>query len=405
MPPRKRKPKSSKPATRRSPQRPRAPKTAKSSRRQSARKPKSRARKPISRRALKTTRTRTTGKTSLRKSGPKPRKVAAVRPLLAQPEEILFRVEGKMSTFGGPHDLGMAANEDLALFTKADLQNPKYAYLFLPAPPPGTSGLGRRLNPDQYYFACRWNYAETPREFLRRALARVENPVNGRAVDARPVDWGPHLSTGRVADLSPGLAAALGLDTDDIVRITISARRAIPVTPSLRISRAGHGSSNPHTKPVIKQFIKSPHCSCRNGASIDKIVLHCTEGSLASALAEFQKTDGRQVSAHYVIDRNGDIYQMVSDSDRSNHCMGANQNSIGIEHVGGETDSLTAPQAAASAALIRWLLEQYHIPRTNIFGHDFAPGYCRPGGTSCPDKLFGPVHSQATIAAWVQANV
>src|SRR6266508_2830856 len=352
MPPRKRKPKSSRRATRRSSQKARPPKRAKSSRQKS----KSRL----------------------------PKKVAAVRPLPAQPEEILFRVEGKMSTFGGPHDLGMAANEDLALFTKADLQNSKYAYLFLLAPPPGTSGLGRRLNPDQYYFACRWNYAETPREFLRRALARVENPVNGRAVDARPVDWGPHPSTGRVADLSPGLAAALGLDTDDIVRITISARRAIPVKPSLRMSRPGHGSSNPHGKPVIKQFIKSPHCSCRNGASIDKIVLHCTEGSLASALAEFQKADGRQVSAHYVIDRNGDVYQMVSDSDRSNHCMGANQNSIGIEHVGSETDPLTAPQAAASAALIRWLLQQYHIPRTNIFG---------------------PVHSQAAIAAWVEANV
>jgi hypothetical protein len=328
-----------------------------------------------------------------------------VRPLAAQPEEILFRVEGKMSTFGGPHDLGMAANEDLALFTKADLRNPKYAYLFLPASPPGTSGLGRRLNPEQFYFACRWNYADTPKEFLRRALARVENPANSRAADARPVDWGPHASTGRVADLSPGLAAALGLDTDDIVRITIAARRAIPVQPLLKVSRAGHGSSNPHVKPVIKQFLRSPNCSCRNGARIDKIVLHCTEGSLSSALAEFQKPDGRQVSAHYVIDRNGDVYQMVSDSDRANHCMGANQNSIGIEHVGSETDSLTAPQAAASARLIRWLLQQYNIPRTNIFGHDFAPGYNRSGGTSCPDRLFGPVHSQASIAAWVAANV
>jgi hypothetical protein len=81
---------------------------------------------------------------------PQARKTVTVRPLPAQPEEILFRVEGKMSTFGGPHGLGMAANEDLALFTKADLQNPKYAYLFLPAPPPGTSGLGLRLNHDQY---------------------------------------------------------------------------------------------------------------------------------------------------------------------------------------------------------------------------------------------------------------
>jgi hypothetical protein len=406
MPARKPRLRSRKPAAGRSPKNARAPKKAKSSSRKSARNLKLQAHKPGSQRAQKKVRTRRTGKPSSPKSQSKsPRKVAVARPLPVQPEEILFRVEGKMSTFGGPHDLGMSPDEGLALFTKADLQNPKYAYLFLPAPPPGTSGLGRRLNPDQYYFACRWNYAETSREFLRRALARVENPANGRAVDARPVDWGPHPSTGRVADLSPGLAAALGLDTDDVVRITISARRAIAVKPSLRMSRAGHGSSNPHAKPVIKQFIKSPNCSCRNGASIDKIVLHCTEGSLASALAEFQKADGRQVSVHYVIDRNGDIYQMVSDSDRSNHCMGANQNSIGIEHVASETDPLTALQAAASAALIRWLLQQYHIPRTNIFGHDFAPGYSRSGGTSCPDRLFGPVHSQAAIAAWVEANV
>jgi N-acetylmuramoyl-L-alanine amidase len=157
---------------------------------------------------------------------------------------------------------------------------------------------------------------------------------------------------------------------------------------------------------VIKQFIGSPNCSCRQlGTKIDKIVLHCTEGSLASALAEFQRTDSRKVSAHYVIDRNGDIYQMVNDCDCANHCMGANHGSIGIEHVGSETDSLAPPQAAASAALIRWLLHEHQIPRTNIFGHDFTPGYSRPGGTSCPDKLFGPVHSQATIAAWVAANV
>ena len=328
-----------------------------------------------------------------------------MRPLPAPPEEILFRVEGKMSTFGGPHDLGMSPDEGLALFSNADLRDPRYSYLFLPGPPPGTSGLGRRLNPNQFYFACRWNYAETPKEFLRRALARVENPKTGQAVDARPVDWGPHPSTGRVADLSPGLAAALGLDTDDVVRITISARRAIPVRPNLAMRRAGHGSCNPHVKPPIKQIIQSPNHSCRNGARIDKIVVHCTEASLAGTIQEFQKPGGRQVSAHYVIDRNGDIYQMVSDSDRANHCMGANESSIGIEHVGTETDCLTAPQAAASAGLIRWLLEQYHIPRTNIFGHDFTPGYCRPGGTSCPDRLFGPVHSQATIAAWVQTNV
>jgi hypothetical protein len=311
-----------------------------------------------------------------------------------------------MSTFGGPLDFGMQPDEGLALFSKLDLEDPKYAYLFLAAPPPGTSGLGRRLNPDQYYFACRWNYSDTPKEFLRRTLAQVENPQNGHAADARPVDWGPHESTGRVADLSPGLAAALGLNTDDVVRITISARRATPVKPAKPVRRAGHGTVNPHAKPLIKQFIESPNHSSRNGNRIDMVVLHCTEASLTSTLDHFQTPGGKNpVSAHYVVDRNGDIYQTVRDTDSAWHCMGANKTSIGIEHVGSETDVLTAPQAAASAALIRWLIEQYDVPRIRIYGHDFAPGYNRPGGTSCPDKLFGTVHLQATVTAWVEANV
>jgi hypothetical protein len=333
---------------------------------------------------------------------------------ITAPEEILFQVEGKMSTFGGPADTGMAANEGLALFTEGDLEDPKYAYLFLRTPPPGTTGLGRRLDPKQFYFACRWNYADTPKEFLKRALARVKNPANGRTADARPVDWGPNQATGRVADLSPGLVATLGLKTDDIVRITISALRAIPVGRTKAVKpaklsltrRTGHGTSNPHVKPAIKQFIESPNHSARNCAKIDKIVLHCTEAPLASTLAHFQTAGGTNpVSAHYVVDRNGDIYQMVRDSDSAWHCMGANQSSIGIEHVGTDTDSLTPEQASASAALIRWLAQQYEIPQTNVFGHDFTPGYCRPGGTSCPDKLFGADHSQAAIVAWTRTNV
>lgn len=175
--------------------------------------------------------------------------------------------------------------------------------------------------------------------------------------------------------------------------------------PSNEERRPGHGSSNEHSKPEIKQFIASPNHSSRNGARIDKIVVHCTESSLESTLEEFQKPHGRQVSAHYVIDTNGDIYQMVPDSERANHCRGANESSIGIEHVAGERDPLTEKQAASSAALIRWLIEQYDIPRSSVFGHDFTPGYNLPGGTSCPDKLFGPKHAQSTVAEWVEENV
>jgi N-acetylmuramoyl-L-alanine amidase len=317
----------------------------------------------------------------------------------------IFQTTGKMSTFGGPDDHGMSPNEGLALFEPVDLSNPQYSYLFLSAPPPGTSGLGRRLDPSKLYLACRWDYTQTPRDLLRNNLAAVVNPQNGRSVSARPVDWGPSPDTNRVADLSPGLAAALGLNTDDFVSVTIF-RGGPPTVPPAAIGD-GHGSSNPRAKPPIKQFIESPNHSSRNGATIQMVVLHCTEASLKATLDEFQNGDpsGRQVSAHYVIDKNGDIYQMVRDSDRANHCRGANQNSIGIEHVAQPKDALVDSQAKSSAALIAWLLEQYDVPATSVYGHDFTPGYNLPGGTTCPDNLFGPEHSQATVAAWVSKNV
>lgn len=168
-------------------------------------------------------------------------------------------------------------------------------------------------------------------------------------------------------------------------------------------SDRGHGSSNPHPKPIIKRFIESPNHSSRNGAHIDMVVLHCTEASLDSTFTTFKDPGGHQVSAHYVVDRNGDIYQMVRDSDRANHCKGANQASIGIEHVATENQAFTDKQSKASADLVRWLLEQYDVPHRRVFGHDFAPGYT--GDTSCPDKLFGPQHNQASVTAWVEENV
>lgn len=164
-----------------------------------------------------------------------------------------------------------------------------------------------------------------------------------------------------------------------------------------------HGSSNPYLKPSV-EFIESPHHSSRNGAAITTIVVHCTELPLKETVALFADPNSkRQVSAHYVIGRQGEIIQMVNDSERANHCKGANSNSIGIEHEGSETDTMTLAQEASSVALIRWLLEQYDIPKKRIFGHDFAPG--RQTETTCPDKLFGPIHSEEQVQEWVQAHV
>jgi hypothetical protein len=135
--------------------------------------------------------------------------------------EILFRVEGKMSTFGGPKDSGMKPNEGLALFSsEQDMKNHGLGDFLLPKK--GSTGLGRRLNPDKPYLACRWWESGLNKEFVRNTWAWVENAKTGQRARARPVDSGPAEWTNRVADLSPSLAAALKLKTNDICRVTIS---------------------------------------------------------------------------------------------------------------------------------------------------------------------------------------
>ena len=142
--------------------------------------------------------------------------------------EIILLGEGRMSVFGGPADAGVGPHEGLALIGPADLALWWFSHLFLPEQPAGTTGLARRLNPRAYYLAMRWDYARWPKPFLRAAIVKLTNPANGRHVFARPVDYGPGdgtiidgvptPDTGRIADLSPGAATALGLQTDDRVR-------------------------------------------------------------------------------------------------------------------------------------------------------------------------------------------
>lgn len=137
---------------------------------------------------------------------------------------------GKMSTFGGPGDTGVSPSEGLALIESSDLKDWWFRYLFLRTQPPQTSGLARRLDPDAYYIAMRWNYdgstsgadpnlPHTSRDWLRHNYVMVS--AHGITVKCRPADWGPNVNTGRVADVSPGVASVLNIKTDDIVTIDI----------------------------------------------------------------------------------------------------------------------------------------------------------------------------------------
>lgn len=136
------------------------------------------------------------------------------------PPEGRFYAKGTCSWFGGPDDTGVSASEGLAFFYEYS----DAPHLFLPQQPSGTTGLARRLNPDLFYVACRWPYEQEglSKEELRNpsVQAIVRSVRTGKEFRAWPADWGPHEEqTGRAADLSPGLMAALDLETDDEVEV------------------------------------------------------------------------------------------------------------------------------------------------------------------------------------------
>ncbi len=124
-------------------------------------------------------------------------------------------VRGKISTFGGPLDTGVAPDEGLALIEPPDLDEWWFDRLFLTLQPPATTGLARRLNPDAFYLAMRWEDYGIDRETARRATFKITNPKNNEFRYAQGSDFGPADWTNRVADLSPGIATALGLETDE----------------------------------------------------------------------------------------------------------------------------------------------------------------------------------------------
>jgi N-acetylmuramoyl-L-alanine amidase len=128
-----------------------------------------------------------------------------------------LHVKGRVSWFGGPDDHDVAPDEGLAFLYSVE-DKPQ---LFLDEQPDDTTGLARRLDPDESYIAMRWDYSVYTKEFLRGdVLAMVKAVRTGKKGLAHPADWGPHTSTSRVADISPGLMDKLGIETDDEVEVT-----------------------------------------------------------------------------------------------------------------------------------------------------------------------------------------
>lgn len=80
-----------------------------------------------------------------------------------------------------------------------------------------------------------------------------------------------------------------------------------------------------------------------------------SRGDIASAGA-------LNVSAHFLVGRDGTIYRLMPETWMARHVIGLNYSSIGIENVGGEgnkKEDLTPAQLRANIALVRYLKHKY----------------------------------------------
>jgi N-acetylmuramoyl-L-alanine amidase len=91
--------------------------------------------------------------------------------------------------------------------------------------------------------------------------------------------------------------------------------------------------------------------------------------------------------AHFVIDTDGTIYQVVPLTIMCRHTVGLNYTAIGIEHVATSDQQVLRDKAQiqASLQLTLWLMRRYGISLPNVIGHN--------------ESLSSPYHKEL-VASW-----
>ena len=76
--------------------------------------------------------------------------------------------------------------------------------------------------------------------------------------------------------------------------------------------------------------------------------------------------------AHFIVARDGTIYQLVRLNVMCRHTVGLNYVAIGIEHVGTSDAEILhdRKQMRSSLELTAWLVDRYHIKIRNVIGHN-----------------------------------
>jgi N-acetylmuramoyl-L-alanine amidase len=143
---------------------------------------------------------------------------------------------------------------------------------------------------------------------------------------------------------------------------------------------------------------QSPNQDARK-LPITMLVLHYTGMETGQAAFERLIDPTSKVSAHYMVEEDGEIKQLVDEGRRAWHAgvsfwngiTDINSASVGIEIVNGGHDfdlpEFTRPQLTSVIRLSKKIVKAYNIPDYNIVGHsDIAPSRKQDPGEKFPWK-------------------
>jgi len=100
--------------------------------------------------------------------------------------------------------------------------------------------------------------------------------------------------------------------------------------------------------------------------------VQATYNTFAPNVADVELHELPGVCSHFVIAKNGRIYQLVPLGLMCRHTVGLNYTALGIEHVGRSDAEIldNARQLAASLRLTAWLRCRFDIQVKNVIGHN-----------------------------------
>jgi len=96
---------------------------------------------------------------------------------------------------------------------------------------------------------------------------------------------------------------------------------------------------------------------------------------LLSDRKDIMQASALNVSAQFLVARDGTIYRLMPENNMARHVIGLNYTSIGIENVGGKgdrKDDLTPAQVASNIALVRYLKSKYPSIEYLVGHHEYT---------------------------------